>query len=251
MVDSAQNRRREGRDASSDGRRPGPAGAPGNERCVPPDCGRRVVWATVVRAANAGAIRLHVQDMSLPRNAELYVYSRGGQAYGPYTGSGPDGTGDFWVTGGLRRRGDRPDPAPGTGAQADLRDVSLRIVGGRAHHQEVCRQPAADSRGTFPRAEKASCDNPSCMVDATCTNVAAANPAKLAIAKMEWVQGASIFTCTGGLISDNNPSQGNFFLTANHCLSKNNAPGTSASTGAIATSSCNGTAAPSTVAGPT
>ena len=51
-----------------------------------------------MRADRAGAIRLHVQGLSLPRNAELYVYSRKGEAFGPYTGTGPNGTGSFWST---------------------------------------------------------------------------------------------------------------------------------------------------------
>jgi hypothetical protein len=39
-----------------------------------------LVWAAVVTSENAGAIRLHVEDMSLPRNVELYLYSRSGEA---------------------------------------------------------------------------------------------------------------------------------------------------------------------------
>ena len=44
------------------------------------------VWALSVNADQAGAIRLHVENLSLPKGAELYVYSRSGEAYGPYTG---------------------------------------------------------------------------------------------------------------------------------------------------------------------
>ena len=47
-----------------------------------------LVWAAVFSSNNAGAIRLHVEDMSLPANTELFIYSRNGQAYGPYTGAG-------------------------------------------------------------------------------------------------------------------------------------------------------------------
>ena len=57
-----------------------------------------LVWATVVKADGAGAIRLHVQDLSLPKDAALYVYGRDDQAYGPYTGFGPNFSGDFWTT---------------------------------------------------------------------------------------------------------------------------------------------------------
>ncbi|MCI0614858.1 hypothetical protein L0244_17845, partial [bacterium] len=41
------------------------------------------VWAAIFSSDNAGAIRLHVKNMSLPANAELFIYSRNGQAYGP------------------------------------------------------------------------------------------------------------------------------------------------------------------------
>ena len=202
------------------------------------------VWAAVVKAANAGAIRLHVQDMSLPRNAELYVYSRGGQAFGPYTGSGPDGTGDFWVTAVFGAEAIVQVRLPGPVRNADLREVSFRIVEAGL----ITRKFASSLRQTFedlfPGTEKV-CGNASCIVDATCTNVAAANPAKLAVAKMEWVQGAFIFTCTGGLIADNNPAQGNFFLTANHCLSKSNVARNASFYWRFATSSCNSTSCPS------
>jgi V8-like Glu-specific endopeptidase len=175
-----------------------------------------LVWAAIFSSGNAGAIRLHIKDMSLPAGAELFIYSRDGQAYGPYTGAGPNGTGEFWTA-----------TIFGTEAilqlqaKSDLNDGSLRIVqaglitpryaGGTKDFSEDVNAPNAN----WP------CGNPICIIDATCTNVQEAEPAKLAVAKMEWPQGAYIYTCTGGLINDNNPSQNNFFLTANHCVSKN------------------------------
>ena len=50
-----------------------------------------------------------------------------------------------------------------------------------------------------------------------------------------------IYTCTGGLISDNNPSQSNFFLTANHCINKNNNAKNVNLYWRFATTACNGT----------
>jgi V8-like Glu-specific endopeptidase len=203
-----------------------------------------LVWATTVRAEGAGAVRLHVQDLALPLNAELYVYSRNGLAYGPYTGSGPDFTGDFWTPAVF---GPEAVLQLQLSREADLRSVSLRITeAGLITERFAGRlQEGFDTPGRI--REKAGtdapfpCDNPGCVVDATCSNVAAANPAKLATAKMEWVAGAFIYTCTGGLLSDNNPSQGNFFLTANHCLSSNKAAKNVSFYWRFATSSCNGT----------
>jgi hypothetical protein len=61
-----------------------------------PDGG--AVWALPIQAEGAGAIWLHVERMLLPKGAEMYFYSRAGEAFGPYTGLGPDGTGEFWTT---------------------------------------------------------------------------------------------------------------------------------------------------------
>jgi Trypsin-like peptidase domain len=205
-----------------------------------------LVWARVVRSEGAGAIRLHVQDMSLPRNAELYVYSRGGQAFGPYTGSGPDFSGDFWTTAVFGSEAILQLRLSGPVSDADLRAVSFRVT----EAGFITRKFASVLREDFEtprRIEKAEtdavwpCGNESCLVDAVCTNVAATNPAKLAVAKMEWPQGAYLYTCTGGLIADNNPTQDNFFITANHCLSGNTAARNVSFYWVYATSSCNGT----------
>ena len=202
------------------------------------------VWATTVRAEGAGAVRLHVQDLALPLNAELYVYSRNGLAYGPYTGSGPDFTGDFWTPAVF---GQEAVLQIRLSREADLSSVSLRIAeagliterfaGSLREGFEAPRSGFREKAGTdapFP------CGNPGCVVDATCSNVTAANPGKLATAKMEWVSGAFIYTCTGGLLSDNNPSQGNFFLTANHCLSSSKTAKNVSFYWRYATSSCDG-----------
>ncbi|HYH47005.1 MAG TPA: serine protease, partial [Thermoanaerobaculia bacterium] len=204
------------------------------------------VWAAVVRAEDAGAIRLHVRDLSLPRNAALYVYSRGGEAYGPYVATGPNGTGSFWTTAVFGSEAILQIRFTGPVRNADLRRVSLRVSDIGA----ITKKFAGELAGILPTdrlADKAGekalwpCGNESCLVDATCSNVAAANPAKLAIAKMEWPSGASLFTCSGGLISDTNPAQDNFFLTANHCFNKNNTAANVSFYWRYATSSCNGT----------
>lgn len=192
------------------------------------------VWAAVFSSENVGAIRLHVKNMSLPANTDLFIYSRNGQAYGPYIGAGPHGTGDFWtatIFGSeaiLQLR-----------AKSDLSGASLRVqhaglitpkyAGGSQNFSEDVNAPNA----SWP------CGNPSCVEDASCksgiTNI------KTAVAKIEWVQGAFIYTCTGGLISDTNPAQSNFFLTANHCVSKNNTAKNVNFYWHFATSSCDGT----------
>jgi V8-like Glu-specific endopeptidase len=58
---------------------------------------------------------------------------------------------------------------------------------------------------------------------------------------MEWIAGAYIYTCTGGLIADtDNSTQRNLFLTANHCISKSRAASSMETYFFYTTSSCNG-----------
>src|SRR5215218_9545040 len=70
-----------------------------------------LVWARAVRADNAGAIRLHVQEMSLPPNAELYVYSR-----------------VFWTTAVFGAEAILQLRLSGPVSEADLRAVSFRVA---------------------------------------------------------------------------------------------------------------------------
>jgi hypothetical protein len=190
------------------------------------------VWALSVSAEGAGAIRLHIENLSLPRGAELYVYSRTGEAYGPYTRTGPDGTGEFWTTAvfgseailQVRVSGRRPD-------------LALRFVALEVKEVGIITQKFVDT--TIDAATIAGfCSNPSCIVDASCYS--GANATRDGIAKMEWIAGAYIYTCTGGLMNDSNPSSANYFLTANHCLSKSNTAKSVSFYWRFRTSSCNG-----------
>lgn len=212
---------------------------------VEPAADGGLVWATVVKADGAGAIRLHVQNLSLPRNASLYVYGRGDQAYGPYTGSGPNFSGDFWTTAVF---GTEAVLQVRLAREADLGKVSFRVAEAglitRKFAGDILDNTKAESSG-IRSVTGQFCGQLSCLVDATCFNVAAADPAKLAVAKMEWPQGAFLYTCTGGLIADNNPAQSNFFLTANHCLSKNNVAGNVSFYWRFATPSCGSASCPS------
>jgi len=78
------------------------------------------VWAVSFSAEGAGGLRFHIENLNLPTGVELFVYTPGGETYGPYTGSGPDGSGELWTTSlfgseaivqvrvGLERRSDSP-----------------------------------------------------------------------------------------------------------------------------------------------
>ncbi|HZI95337.1 MAG TPA: trypsin-like peptidase domain-containing protein, partial [Patescibacteria group bacterium] len=152
-------------------------------------------------------------------------------------GSGPNGDGDFWV--------DTLSGSEGTlqiqvAAGTDLRQVAFSVTEvGIILPRFVSNPPAAG-----PPPPGWPCGNKNCIVDASCVSGTPADPAKLAVAKYEWIQGAYIYTCTGGLIADSNPTQSNFFLTANHCISKNNTASNAQFYWRFATSSCNASSCP-------
>jgi hypothetical protein len=177
------------------------------------------VWATSITSIGANAIRIHFTDFSLPPDADMYVFSVDGEAYGPYQRLGRDGTGDFWsdtvmsstATVLIRHFG----PA---GAQ-ELNGTSFTI--GEIGHVGPL---FFGSPGEGDGGVASFCQfNSACVENTLCVNESAVNDAEDAVAKMLWVAGCCIYTCSGGLLADTDTStQIPYFLTANHCLNKNN-----------------------------
>jgi len=178
--------------------------------------GKGFVWTGIVSSPDATAVRLHFTDFSLPKGAELYLYSDRDEVVGPYTGEGYQGDGEFWshtlrgsvITLQLRYSG--------SDAGAALDDAHFQVsdlghfddnhflgVHGSGGYRELCSY------------------NEPCVEDASCYSNAAVNAAKHAVAHMEWVSGAWLYYCSGGLIADSDTNtQVPYFLTAHHCISK-------------------------------
>ena len=195
------------------------AGKPFNKGVVEQGPGGSFVWAATVTSPGAQAIRLHLTEFSLPDNTAMYLVGPNGQAHGPYVGQGRNGNGEFWTrsiasdtgTVVLRYTGNTPDD--------DRPDISFEIsdVG---HIRGRPPLPEEQIHDTWPCGGLAAC-----VVDANCVAEPAAESAKDAVAKMEWIKGPFVYTCTGGLLADTvgGESQIPYFLTANHCLNKDNA----------------------------
>ncbi|MCH8242638.1 MAG: hypothetical protein IH897_08515, partial [Planctomycetes bacterium] len=174
------------------------------------------VWAVTVTSPDAEAIRVHFTNFSLPPNAEIFFFSPDGAVDGPYVGAGRNGNGDFWTrslssdTGVIQLR------FSGKGAPGARQEISF-AVSELAHIHDRKHLEPDEGRGhdTWPCS-----NNAVCLVDANCVSGTPADPAKDAVAKMEWISGPSVFTCSGGLLVDTVPaSQIPYFLTANHCMS--------------------------------
>ena len=193
-------------------------------------------WAVVLTSSGAGALRAHIEGMALPPGAEMYIYSRMGEAFGPYLFNGPNNDGDFWTDTVFGTEAILHVRVPAPASAGDLANVAFSVTEAGIVLPRFVGESTPALLAPFP------CGNPSCLVDATCnTTDPIAAPAKNAAAKMEWSQGQFIYTCTGTLINDTNPSLDNFFLTAAHCIGNNKSAGNVQFYWRFATSSCNGT----------
>lgn len=176
------------------------------------------VWMTKIEAPGAAALRLHFNNVHLPKGVGLYVYNTDGQAFGPYTFTGPGNKGDFWshtVAGSelfVQLRAD----APVDRKVLDLIRLSVNDLGfitGRIY-QPFAQPDAAAIEGLCP-------ENAWCVVDASCYNSGPVNVLKDAVAYTQYVSGVWIYLCSGGLLADTDSgTQIPYFLTANHCMSK-------------------------------
>lgn len=183
-----------------------------------------MVWTAVVESPGATALRLHFRGFSLPGNAALYIYGLNGEAFGPYTGTGPGNSGEFWshtITGPvtyvqLRHFGEI--------SRNDLRSISFTIEGA-GYLSDKFLIPFLQNIEKTPEeisGVREHCpENEPCVEDASCYSGTAINDAKHAAAYMQWISGVWIYMCSGGLIADkDSTSQIPYFLTANHCVSK-------------------------------
>jgi lysyl endopeptidase len=173
------------------------------------------VWAAAVQSVEAGAIRVEIKGLNLPSGAELFFFSPDGQAFGPYSGKGPNGDGRFWSNtvfgpvGVVLLRHYGPDGA------ADLQRTSFTL-------SSVGHIGASFTRalGPGPGLESFCSFNVPCIDNALCHTGTPADPARSAVALMQWVSGQFIYTCTGSLLADTvSTSQIPYFLSANHCIS--------------------------------
>lgn len=177
------------------------------------------VWAASVVSAGAVALRVKLTDVSLPRDADLFVFNTRGEAYGPIQGRGPNGDGEVWLPSVMSDEAIILVRDYGPNGASDLRSTTLTISA-----------VGHITRG-FP-GQQANVDggiasfcpfNASCIQNASCGSTGPAAAAENAVAKMLWVSGCCIYICTGGLIADtDNSTEIPYFLTANHCISKGN-----------------------------
>ncbi|HUD72051.1 MAG TPA: trypsin-like peptidase domain-containing protein, partial [Dongiaceae bacterium] len=173
------------------------------------------VWATAVRAEGAGAVRLHITNLDIPSDADLFFYSPEGQAFGPYQNGLAAHNADFWTHSVFGQVGVLVLRHYGPAGTDDLTRIGFGIA-------EVGHIGKAFANSQRIATESFCSFNVPCIDNASCHSGTPADPSKAATALMQWVQGQFIYTCTGTLLNDTvAASQIPYFLTANHCLSTN------------------------------
>ena len=171
------------------------------------------VWAASIASEGAGGLRVHLTDFRLPPNAELYLYSPSGEAYGPYRDAGPGGDGDFWTDSILDSEGVLVLRQFGPATAEERRQITFTIsaVG---HIAPQLPQELATAATAF-------CNNPSCIIDVSCVSDPAVADVTNAVAQLEWIAGPYLWTCTGGLLADTDTTtEIPYLVTANHCISR-------------------------------
>ena len=182
------------------------------------------VWTAAVKVPGATALRLHLTGVDLAAGTQLYVYNLAGQAFGPYTGRGPLGTGDLHTN--------------TVFGEQILLQVHSKVDAERAPRFTVAEVGVMGARFAVPRygakgvldldkikgasaqASNLCSNNADCIVNAACQSSSVVNTVKDAIASILFQSGSSYYICTGGLIADAvTTSVIPFFLTANHCIS--------------------------------
>ena len=178
------------------------------------------VWTTAAESPAATAMRIHFVDFFMSPGAQLYVYNDAGEAHGPYTGKGPNGNGDFWsntISGSMMYIQLRQNGQP---AQTDLAATEF-VIADVAHLGNKWLLPVFT--GHHGQGKSFCSFNENCVENAACHNNSAVNTARDAVAHIQFISGAYIYICSGGLLADSDAgSTIPYFLTANHCISKRN-----------------------------
>ena len=170
-----------------------------------------LLWSGTFRSPGAHAVRLHLENVTLPAGTELYAFGPHGHAYGPWVGSHSD----LWITTVAGEEVTLLLQAPLDGLQAGGAAPARFAVDKLSHLGERF------AFGHDPGAQKAFCAwNDSCIINAECANIpAGVQVLQDAVAYLLYDLPQGTFLCTGGLLNDTASSGTPYLLTANHCFS--------------------------------
>jgi hypothetical protein len=172
----------------------------------------RLTWTAAFSSEGAGALRLHISDVSLPPGSRVWIYAATGEVHGPYLFDRPLRPEGFWTNTVFSSEVFLEVQFPeGAAAGFGIRSLSIDAL---AHMEHPGFAPGT-TRGTF----QAKDDN--CFVDAACVTPAefpAIDEAKYGVAQLNFEDQGGFFVCSGGLLNTTTGSFVPYLLTANHCF---------------------------------
>lgn len=183
-----------------------------------------VVWSARVDSPGASMLRLRLEDFSLPRGVELFVFNEFGDSSGPYTGNG-QWEGYQWteILGGDQLF---VEVRLADGADERLLDRASFVIGAVEHTDaRFFGDYAASLSGGDDDRDRAACSfNAPCIESAECyttSDFAALADARRAVAQIIFsIPGGGQGICSGGLVAHQNPEIViPYFITAHHCFS--------------------------------
>jgi lysyl endopeptidase len=182
--------------------------------------GSGFTWTSQVHSPGAHALRLMFTGLDLPEGAELYVYNKHGEAFGPYGGRGMDGSGELvsnTVTGDTALVQVHVAGALSKSEAQQMR-FTLAEVGHIGPRFKLARRVNPD----LARSNAKFCDyNATCVINGECASGwTPLGNVRNAVAHMLFRSGGSYYICSGGLINNSANDGRNLFLTANHCLNR-------------------------------
>ena len=157
------------------------------------------VWTAAVVLEDARSVRLHLQNVQIPAGGELYVYSPqdAAAARGPYVGSGPHNSGEFWA-----------GSVAGDTAYVEY----LSPAGAPAGLPFNIDEGAYIYRGT----DVGSRADLSCMKDVACYSDW--EDISYSVARMSFYESPYWYYCTGQLLATEIDDLTPYFLTSAHCI---------------------------------
>ena len=177
-----------------------------------------LVWTLAVVSEGASALRLELTGLDLPPQARLFVHDLQGAAHGPFVQAGPNGDGELWTP----------------NVFGDVAVLQLRVDGpldrGLLDRLSFTLEAAGHSGDRFALALAQSPAKTHCPENADCVENADCGPpepwaplpdVQNAIAHYQFVSGAFLYLCSGGLLNNSADDGTPYFLTANHCVSRN------------------------------
>jgi lysyl endopeptidase len=172
----------------------------------------RLTWTAAFSSEGAGALRLHLTNISLPTGSRVWVYAASGEAHGPYLFDRPLRPEGFWTNTVFASEVFLEVQFPaGTAAGFGLASLSVPSL---VHIEHPDFAPGTGKGSVRTKAQE-------CFVDAACVTPAefpAIDDAKYGVAQLTFVDGGGAFVCTGGLLNSNPTTFVPYLLTANHCF---------------------------------